>query len=262
MKILKYILFFYIVIILGSCHKTYDLNQIPQIPSVNSIILYSYFFDNDTVGISEQSDYFNWNNTYIKLSKWNDLIQNNVAIPYTAYQLVSNYKSQHYSNTTWLWNYNFNKDSSVYDVSLYGTFEIDSSSLWEMFISTDGNSPNILLKGTSNYDLTIGKWILSKYVYIQINVLEIEWLKTEQFFIVKYTNIYQQSDFLGSTLTFYYPLQKNKNTYIKIYNARNKSFTDIEIFPNQKSGRIKHFVTYEDTVWHCWDSTFVNTNCY
>jgi hypothetical protein len=258
---LKYILLFYSFLIFIGCSKTFNNNNLPQLPSVNSIIFDTFCFDNDTIKFAENNNYYNWNNASNKLLYWTEFIQSNILSTYTAFNLLSNSYSQHYSNSTWLWNCNFKMDSTFYESSLFGTFEVDSSSLWELFISVDGNSSNLLLNGYSNYDLTKGNWTISKYVYLQVNVLDIEWKKSDDFLIVKYTNIYEQSSFYGSILTIYYPLQKNDTTYFEIYQKRNNMITNIEIFPDQKSGKIKDFTAYEDTAWHCWDATFVDIDC-
>ncbi len=191
---------------------------------------------------------------------WQTFIKQQTPLAY--YALLNAYSAEcsYFANNTWLWEYNVMYNSQNYKLKLYGTLLSDSI-YWEAF-SVKNNYQKRLFTGKCDTAYREGYWIFYNNKYSPIKKIKIIWhakyidtLYKKQFIIIDTNSLNYNNCLIISNLDteFYkirikeYDKRKNEKFYIKI--------------DQTKKGMIKDYYFFKDSIWHCWNSNFLNINC-
>jgi hypothetical protein len=256
-KILLILLFFTFV----KC-KTNDFENAPQLPSFNTFNFETNGLESDTlVSVLKTNDYFNWWVAASEVAIWSNFIRENIELPFVALKTAYFYEPDFFADRTWLWEYEFIKDSTKYYVDLYGTFEVDNSIFWEMFISNGGNEPSLIMQGQTNDNQTQGSWTFYKYVFTPIDVLQVDWIVNDSALNVTYINTYVQNISTSSSVDLFYLTADTSVVFLNFYDSKDDSRTKIELNSFTKIGKVKNYTVFKDSLWHCWDANLTNDFC-
>ncbi len=256
---------FFVFIITGCLFDEDKTEQAPDVPSFKTFYLNIPGLDSSLQKNSYDLEYYNRSVAFFKISVWNLLIKENIYNQYVTLKQFSNIPVDYFADNTWIRSYDFSVDSNDYQASLYSTFEPDSSTIWEMYFSVNDNDEFLILKGYNKKFLSQGNWTFYKYVLKPLEILKVDWLKTDSSFNIEYHNIYENSDYFGSSLSVIYLNEDYKNNkkyniLIDLYNNKKELATKIQIDSISYQGRILDSLSFNDNKWHYWDSNFVNLN--
>ena len=261
------ILFIFLWIFFGSCNffnNEIPKNNPPKLPQGNTFTFNASVLDNDSITPDMKFFDSNFLNAAKKISLWRVYINENIR---TALDLigfaVKNSDFKFYSNNSWLFKYSYSLDANTYDVKIYGTFNADSSVTWEMFVVKNGNPKVRLLKGVSNSYKTQGNWVFYSFKNSSTELMKIDWIKTDTAFSKTFYNLDPLSLFKGSSINFDYLKNSSAqyNMFVKIYNSKYNSHSEIRLDTNSFAGSIKSPIIYQDSLWHCWNRLFYNIDC-
>ncbi|MBN2894163.1 MAG: hypothetical protein JXL97_19995 [Bacteroidales bacterium] len=252
--------FIFFIIIIG-CNKN-DNSFPPELPSMQTFLLETKGLENDSfVFDSKDDNYRNWFVAANKIYDWNFLISANIQIPLNCLFLAYQYEPKLFADRSWLWQYDFGVDLDTYQIKMYGTFEVDSSILWEMFVTENNSESVLLMKGNINKFFTQGNWIFYKHIFRPIEILKIDWLIEENVLHVNFTNEYEKSTNTGSMLEIIYSIEDTTRVKFNFYNQSTNTNSYMEINKVLGTGKIMDYEAFNDSLWHCWDSNFMNEDC-
>ncbi len=263
MKYFFLILIFLSIFFTGCETNDDSFTEEPDLPKIETFFLDIKTLDSNLI-TGNNNQFSNWQNAVSIINIWKNLIKDNIKTPYNALFDIKNMPAEFFADNTWLRDVNFIYDSIKYQIKLYSTYEADSSVLWEMFVSGDNITEYLAVKGSNNKYYTQGSWMFNKYVISNLNILSVDWLKTDTSLLVDYYIFYQNHDFLKSKLSVNYlnefANQKKYNILIDFFNSNTELTTKIHIDTATNSGRILDSLIYEDTNWHYWNESLMNTN--
>ncbi len=234
----------------------------PDLPDKETFTFNNLFLVTDSLNYSIK-DYtqYNWILAASKFFEWNMLVGDNIKLSYSALQKAYLYEAMPFDTKTWYWEYDFSENDNNYTVFLYATSEIDSSLFWEMYLSVNESEKGLVLSGKNNKFFTQGQWLFYREKYSSNEILKIDWIKNDTALIVDFTNVYSNSIFKGSSLEIIYNYADTNFVSYIFTNARNLRKSYIELNTTVGSGKVKDFYVFGDSLWHCWDSNFVDIEC-
>jgi hypothetical protein len=265
-----------IILTLSSCQK--DVNvQAPSIPPAGTMVIdfgnladvnkSAPVVDNELVIKS------NWLYAATSVGIWNAIIGTTFAVPVAAFKASFNKAPAKINDNTWEWTYSVDGFTSQYSARLVGTLQTDQVK-WEMYVSKTGIDTFdefLWFEGTSALNGKSGQWILYHSAEFPQKTIQIDWQKEgDELGSIKYTYVRETNDqnqpdnFNGSYLI--YGLQDETfDAYVTIhaYTPQTESFTDsyIEWSRSDFSGHVKAQHFFDNTDWHCWDSTGNDVDC-
>jgi hypothetical protein len=263
-----------IILILGiglsSCDKKETLDTAPELPPLESMV---FDFSQLNLYKSAELSKSNWIYSASTVSFWSTILVTTLAVPVAAFHSAVEHEPTRINDQAWQWQYNVNGFTSNYTARLVGKLESNHIK-WEMYITKTGIESFdefLWFEGTSEMDGKSGQWTLYHSAESQDKLLQIDWLREgENVGQIKYTYIRQNDsqnnddNYYGSTLT--YGLQDSElDIYIDvhIYNQQAMDFVDsnIEWSSTEYNGHVKAEHFFNDTNWHCWDSSGNDIDC-
>jgi hypothetical protein len=261
-KYLKIFIFISFVLILSRCKPIVEETKPPIFPKSNTYNFNASVLDNDTVS-SQTKTMLNWWIAAKKISLWRYFIKKNIANTYYILSKCKDSKFNFLANKTWYCEKQIQLDTLNVDITLYGTFNADSSVLWEMYAETNNSDKILLLKGENNRYMTQGNWIF----YKQNNqFIKIEWQNLDTYLEENFYYVDKNNSFSGSFCKFKFikDASSNKNfsnMEISLYNSVLKGKSEIKLNLKTHEGGINSMLSFRDTLWHCWNSSLQNTFC-
>jgi hypothetical protein len=265
-----------VILILSSCQKDETI-QAPAIPPAGTMVIdFGNLADANKSGSITKNELVtktNWLISATTVGVWNVIIGTTFAVPVAAFKTSFNQTPSKINNTTWEWDYSVNGFTSQYSARLVGTLQTNQVN-WEMFISKtgiDSFDEFLWFEGTSALDGKSGQWILYNSAEFPDKTVQIDWQKEgDEVGNIKYTyireinSLNQPDNFNGSYLIC--GLQDETfDAYVTVhtYDNQAESFTDsyIEWSRSDFSGHIKAEYFFNDSEWHCWDSTGNDVDC-
>jgi hypothetical protein len=257
-------------IALFSCNKEETATTAPELPPVETMVIdFSQLDATKSVALTKA----NWFYSATTVAFWNVMLGGTLAVPVASFHAAVGQKAQQIDDLTWQWQYNVDGFTSNYTARLIGKL-LSNQIKWEMYITKagiDSFDEFLWFEGTSNLNGNSGQWILHHSAEFQEEMLQIDWMKSgENIGQITYTYVREKNDqdaadpYFGSTLT--YGLQDEEfDAYINVhmYNPQKVDFTDtyIEWSRTNFNGHVKAEHLYNDTEWHCWDSTGNDIEC-
>lgn len=264
------------VLSVDSCKKV-DTVQTLDIPPVETMVIdFGKLVDtNKSAPIAGNSlaTNTNWLVAASTVGVWNIIIGATFAVPVAAFKASFNHASNKINDNTWEWNYSVDGFASKYSARLVGILQT-SQVKWEMYITKTGVDPFdefLWFEGTSALDGKSGHWYLYHSAEFPEKTVQIDWQKEgAEVGNIKYTYIRelnserQPDNFNGSYLV--YGLQDaTYDAYVNVhaYNNQTSDFSDtsIEWSRSDFSGHVKAPSFFDDSEWHCWDSSGNDVVC-
>ena len=254
-----YLIIVILISVLFSCKKD-ERESIPVVPPVSTMSVDFSFLSAKKSGWINLS---NWQYSSISLAVWNNILNNNCALPIISFEKTIEQKASYLNSGEWEWSNKFNADTISIRSKLIGKLVNDSVE-WKLFISTSKlnvSTPEYLwIEGKSAYDQSGGWWLIhekpsSPNPYIKITWSNVNGVSVNRFVIVKSDD----PDF-GQYLEYG---TKNNPVYNSYYTIKihNDNFIYIELNKQSKEGRIKSEFIFNNMDWHCWDSSLADFNC-
>lgn len=248
-----------ILIVTNSCRKD-EPGNMPALPPVTSISIEFPFMTSQKNGSVNLT---NWEFSTVSLALWNTLLNKNCAIPVTSFEKSVEQSPVYMEHNTWKWSYRYSADSVLVFSRLQGKLANDSAD-WKLFVAT--SKDNITsdefkwIEGKSASDQSGGWWLIYEKPSSPEPYLKIFWS--------------QHGDENTNRLVYLKPGDPDTGHYLE-YGTRNSSVYDtyynielhngnsiaIELNKTSKDGRIRSMFLYNDSLWHCWNSSFGNVDC-
>ncbi|MEA3451554.1 MAG: hypothetical protein U9Q83_06580 [Bacteroidota bacterium] len=265
-KIIIIIIFFLVGVFLSSCNIFESPEPIysPELPENITFEFDASVLENDTIEPEIKQLMSNWMNSASKISVWTIFIKENIGITqnfleaaYLAPEFV------YYANSSWVYEYSLISLNNSYEIKLFATFQADSSVLWEMYVSAEGEEEYLALTGESNYSKTQGNWVFYKYADVSNVAMKIDWLITQESVELTFYNLCETSIFQASNLSLEYFISDTVQYDLKInsYNSILDSYSEMKVNTIEFNGSLKSPNNYDDTLWHCWNSSLLDVDC-
>ncbi len=254
-----------IIILIVSCEDDKTTNpqdQPPTIPPQSSMIINFDEFPDTTLddpGISKR----NWGWAAYNVSVWNSVLTLTLAVPVAAFVEAFNHQPVQQADGSWLWQFSVSIQEELFTAKLYGK-SVTEGVEWKMLLTKQGAYTDFeWFTGFSNLPATEGTWTLNKDPNQVSPFLYIEWKRntTEGTADVKYTSIASGSLQNGSYIHYGKTNEIPHNRFYQIYGAEENRLIDIYWNYEQRFGRVKDAIYFEDTNWHCWDERLDDINC-
>jgi hypothetical protein len=267
-----------IMVLFGGCTKK---DTPPSLPPANSMTIdFSNFSSKKSADIdlltqnSTLATKNNWGAAVTTAGFWNLLLTVNLIVPVASFKKAMDNTPVYLENKTWEWKYSVNVIGSTYNARLTGQIQT-SNVKWEMYISktgADAFSEFMWFSGTSALDGKSGQWILNHSQAFKEQMLQIDWIVTgTDVGNIKYTyirnlkdnrttdlfkNSYIEYGLTSATLNAFYNVHYNIST-------TTTDFKDVYIEWNttNHNGHIKALHYFQDSNWHCWDTTGNDMTC-
>jgi len=258
MKYLFHILI--LVLLVSGCIGNSENTEPPSVPDSKTFVINIEALNGDTTNI-KKADYTNWIAAVAKIGIWKNLISDNIKNQYSILAGSDIVEPSYFADNTWVRYIYFLIDSVNYEAALYGTIEADSAVLWEMYFSSDNVTEYLTLEGNNNKYQTQGSWYFYKYVLKPIDILKVSWLQTDSSFLVTYHNLYEKSNFSGSSISINYLNDEYEgyNVLINMFNSNTLDTTKIQLDSLHYNGRIQDSILFKDKEWHYWNANFLNS---
>lgn len=184
---------------------------------------------------------------------WHQRIFKDNLLVFRMLDSINNLNFSYWGNKTWHSQKLFSLDSNDYTVDVYATINSEQDIYWELFVTVNQNKQYKFLEG--NVYANSQDWTIYKHNIVDYKSIKVEISENAQDEIIKdYYLIDENSDFFGSKLDW-----KNTDSIIEV------NITDSLIQENYKIyfDTIHYFGGICDTVCHCWDENFINSDtCY
>lgn len=189
------------------------------------------------------------------ISSWKKYINNDLALPLTAY-LVSTQLNSQFTGGASIWNAEFKLNGKQYNSTL-SAMEDETGVTWKMLISEPGAFEDFTgIEGHSASDRSSGSWSFFKYPVDSLPALTIAWNQNAEGVVdqMKYTANMEQS-YLDYSLTG----EANFDGSYELMN--NGNAVSIGWNRDKKNGYIMEPAYYQDELEHCWNSSFEDDSC-
>lgn len=249
------------VIVAGMMFSSCKKKTPPDLPPKSAFVLSD--MDSTAQKATPQSA---WNFFYASadVAIWTTLLKVGLVVPTAAYTEAYKHQPKHVSGNKWLWEYDVNVLLATYNVKLYGTYTPEGSIEWEMVLSKNGGFQDFTwFTGTQNAEGTSGNWVLYKSPTENYQLLQIDWTRNSEDSTgsLKYTNIVPDGNENGGYIFYGNDQTGEYNAYYDIYNKGANNLTEIDYNTIYHNGRVKDPNTFKDSLWHCWDENFMDTDC-
>lgn len=265
-KICSLVLILYLGCFTG-CKK--DKGEPPVLPPAESMLIDFTNFASakksaDLISGQKGTQNSNWEYAAFVAGFWKVIININLAVPVTAYNIAINQSPVFISTKTWQWSYNVTYSNVTYKARLTGLIR-SGDVQWKMYITREGTggfAEFLWFEGTSKLDGTGGQWILYQNALSPVAYLQIDWTKSgTSVGYIKYT--YVKADGFLNSFIEYGLTSSDLNAYYTIHYYNGVKFSDVNVEWNSTThnGHVKSVDYLGDSNWYCWDSNKVNTIC-
>jgi hypothetical protein len=259
--------------LLTSCKK--DKGNPPTLPDVASMSIDFANFQSTAksavTDVPKGVNQVNWQYSALMASYWKAVISGTLAVPVAAFKIAVDQTPTYVSDKKWQWSFNVTVGPVTYAARLTG--QIGASTVtWNMYISKTGTgsfTDFLWFTGTSANDGTSGQWVLNYSPTFNEPVLQIDWTAASgDVNYVKYTYVRDLND-ARATDTFkgsYVEYGTTTGTYDSYYTVHFFYLADwydanVEWNSSTKIGHVKCLKFFGDSLWHCWDASYVDTTC-
>ncbi|MCP4631757.1 MAG: hypothetical protein GY855_02445 [candidate division Zixibacteria bacterium] len=246
-----------------------DEGDYPDIPPVETFkIDFTMFPDtNSTLFKPENSgdilSYNNWGYSAANVGVWSLLVTLGMVVPVASFVEAFNHTPEQQPDGSWAWSYNFNAGGVTHTADLNAS--TDSAGInWAMHISKTSHYTDFLFyTGQSNLVSTEGSWRLYQDPEDPRPFIDIEWERNPQDTTaeIKYINIIPGHDDSTGFIHYGRTLDDPYNLFFTIYGKSVEKLTEIAWNQYNGTGLVRDSIQFDDTLWHCWDSTLVDITC-
>lgn len=254
-----YLILFILVTFLFSCKKD-EKEDIPFVPPVSTMSVDFSFLSSKK---SSWINLTNWQYSTVSLAVWDNILNNNCALPIISFEKTIDQKASSLSSKEWEWVNKFTADTLTIRSKLIGKIVNDSVE-WKLYISSTGiklSTPDFLwIEGKSAYNQSGGWWLINEKPSTPNPYIKISWENINGDTFNKFIIVKQGDPDCGQYLEYG---TRNNAVYNAFYTLKihNDNFISIELNKENKEGRIKSEFIFNNSLWHCWNSSFVNIHC-
>jgi hypothetical protein len=259
--------------LLTSCKK--DKGNPPTLPDAESMSIdFSNFQTIGKSAVAEQAkgvNQINWTYSALMASYWKTVVSSTLAIPIAAFKIAIDQTPTYVSGKTWQWSFNVTVLTVTYTARLTG--EIRSADvLWNMYVSKTGTgsfTDFLWFTGTSKLDGASGTWTLNYSPAFNEPVLKIDWTAASGAVnYVKYTYVRVLNDARSAD-----PFKESYIEYGSASTPYDSKYTvhfwyltefydaNVEWNSTTKIGHVKCLKFFGDSLWRCWDTSYLDTIC-
>lgn len=245
-----YIILIFVMLFSFSCKN--EIEKSPKLPSIETFVVDFSYFQLNKVFFESQN---NWEYVSEKVADWNRLITDSLSTPIASYVEAVNIQNPVYQgDDTWLWEYSFNNNKSIYTAKLFGLVE-DESIYWEMYISKDGEYDDFKwFTGTSLNDESNVSWTIYKNPSDAIKLYSVEYnYVSDGVRNIRYVNLASNDKTRGNYIECGGDKNDDFDSFCNIYNKGLENLIEIQWSTINKKGRVKDEIGFQDSYWHCWD---------
>ena len=208
----------------------------------------------------------NWGRSAIIVGVWSLLATTVTAVPVASFREAFNHTPTFDANLPgWIWQYDVQFGQLNYNARLES--EVTNTGVnWNMFVTLDGEFEDFnWYSGTTNLTATSGHWILnaSPNDAQQGPVLRIDWNRNEDRSPkdIKYTNVRSGDDNENGSIFFEITDGTTYNRYYELLQVQENNTISIEWHSENKNGRVKDPLHYEDEEYRCRDENLDDVDC-
>ncbi|MBE0570154.1 MAG: hypothetical protein IH618_01300 [Ignavibacteriaceae bacterium] len=272
MRFIKLFPIFFVIGIIGlivSCEDDKTTNpqdQAPAIPPQSSMVINFDEFPDTASGSAPDNPLLlkrNWSWAAGNVAVWNSVLTLTLAVPVAAFVEAFNHQPVKQADGSWLWQFSVSIQEELFTAKLYGK-TVTEGVEWKMLLTKQGAYTDFeWFTGFSNLPATEGTWTLNKDPNQVSPFLYIEWKRNtaEGTVDLKYTSIASGSLQNGSYIHYGKTNEIPHNRFYQIYGAEENRLIDIYWNYEQRFGRVKDAIYFEDSNWHCWDERLDDINC-
>lgn len=250
----------------AGCKK--DKGNPPVLPPAESMLI---DFSNFTLSTKSAdlpelkgTNEYAWNFAASVAGIWQSIIRSTLFVPVSAFKLAADQSPKNVSGNLWEWKYTSTFSNVEYSARLTGQ-TIDAGIEWKLYISkSNGFTDFLWLEGLTQPDGNSGTWTLYHSNETPVQLLKIDWEKTESNVgYIKYT--YLKNDTQKNSFIEYGFTENPLNAYytMNYYNGEKWSDVDIEWSTSFHNGRVRSldYRWGDPNLWHCWDSNKIDVDC-
>ena len=258
-----------LIVLIVSCEDDKTTNpqdEAPTIPPQSSMVInFDEFPDTSSLSKIDFSlaTKRNWGWAAYNVSVWNSVLTLTLAIPVAAFVEAFNHQPVQQPDGSWLWQYSVAVGEALFTAKLFGK-GVTEGVEWKMLLTKEGTFTDFeWFTGFSNLPATEGNWTLNKDPNTPTAFLYIEWHRntTEGTADVKYTNIIPAAPENGSYIFYGKTNEIPHNRFYQIFGSQENRMIDIKWNYEQRFGRVKDPIYFENENWNCWDDKLDDITC-
>jgi len=241
--------------------------EAPEIPPATSFVIDFGDFLNPAlasapVDLAAQAAGIYWTRAAVVAGVWNLILTGTLAPPVAAFVASFNHQPE-WSGEAWTWSYNFNVLAVQHSARLEARLITDRVQ-WDMYITRDGSFEDFhWYTGVSDASGMSGTWSLNKTPNDPTAFIDIEWNRSSSgnTYDITYTNVEAGTAEYGSYITYGVTGDTPYDAFYDLFGAQGNNLTEIQWNRTTKEGRARSLVLFEDSDWHCWDTSLENATC-
>ncbi len=236
-------------------------NQPPAMPPLATMAM--DFDDFTQTALAKAEGKGNWLWAVGNVAFWNAALTVTMAVPVAAFAESFNHPPVLKSDGSWVWTYTYNLGALQYTAKLVAKPGLNGIK-WNMYISMLGVFDEFhWFTGTSDYAATNGYWLLNLRPLDPMPFMQIDWTRDAktQALDLTYTNVIPDGDENGSYIHQALNQAAPFTGTFEIFRVSVDNLVEIKWNRESLDGRIKDAKHFGDAEWHCWDSSFNDTEC-
>lgn len=275
MKIQKYVFATLLstLLVFTSCSDSDEVGPSPELPPLSSMVIDFDDLNNahNTKAAATSDDH--WEYARAVTGVWNLALVSTLAVPVASFRSALNKQAEYLGGSKWQWTYTVDGFTSQYTARLTG--EISGSQVnWEMYVEKsgiEGFDEFLWFSGSSQTDAKSGFWVLNHSAEFPENMLRIDWaVEGDEVGSIQYTYIRdlnndRETDQFKNSYVIYGLQEADHDAFydVHVYDYFQEMFVDVDIEWNRTdyNGRVMAPAYFEDSEWHCWDDTGLDTDC-
>lgn len=253
-----------LIMLTVSCSEKKNEDTLPELPPVDALMMdFSEFIDDPSQmpALKSMNTYQNAIYSYATVSIWNFLVSVPMIVPVAAYLESFKHTPVYLGDNSWQWSYTVGGGISTYTARLLTTRISNDEFTAEMFVAQVGIAGEFMwFEGTVRYDRTHAEWTMYKSPAENVAWLDIEWNKDWEKETSDITYTVTNGEENGSYITFGITEDTDYDAYYTISTSQKE--TTIKWHRTGKTGRVKDLVNFGDELWHCWNESYQDVDCY
>ncbi len=258
-----------LTILIASCGKEeepiFDPGTEPVLPPASSMAPnFDAFAGNDAAGGGRQMTVRNWLYAATSVGVYTGILTGALVIPVTAYSLAMQQEPVFdRANKVWVWAYDVTSlPNKAYSIKL--TAAVDGAEVnWTGYVSEVGGFADFVwFTGNSNISASSGSWTLLQGPDQPTPWLSAEWTRSdlEDAANVKFT-VEKEGSSKGSSIDYSVDPSTPIDRQVTIIDLNSGNTIAVAWSSVNKQGRVLSQAFFNDSFYHCWDSSLNDVTC-
>lgn len=254
------------VVLLSACAEEEGTEQgaQPVMPPSASMAPDFEAFGSTEAGGRESVVLTNWSYAAINVGVYSAILYQHLVIPVTAFKMtIGTSASFDAESQLWIWEKSFTvPDYGDFKVKL--TASVDGTDVdWTGYISQgtvlDGF---VWFEGDSKLDGSSGSWTLYESPENQSAWLSSSWERVDDSEQANVTfTVEKEGESQGSTISYAVDAEADLDLSVMIFDAAAQNNVDVWWSSTDAHGQVMSEAYFNDTEYHCWDASLLDTVC-